>query len=150
MLQKGDHGMASADNILFLMKHIEGGIKKDVDTQLRENDLTFSQSHVMFEIYKNNGSISQKKLQENLQVSHPTIVGLVQRLEKNGFISSRKDENDQRNKIIFLTKKAEDFHKQMSAHRREYHKRMMKGFTEEEILELDRLLNKLNDNISEE
>ena len=67
MLQKGDHGMASADNILFLMKHIEGGIKKDVDTQLRENDLTFSQSHVMFEIYKNNGSISQKKLQENLQ-----------------------------------------------------------------------------------
>ena len=148
MLQKWSNTMVSMEKILFLIRHIEGSLKKDIDMQFRENDLTFSQTQVLSLIFRNGGSISQKKLQEDLQVSHPTVVGLVQRLEKSGFISCRKDEKDQRNKVISLTKRAEDFHKQMIQHFEDNDKKMQKDFSDEELHELERLLNKLNDNIS--
>lgn len=142
--------MASMEKILFLIRHIEGNLKKDIDMQFKENDLTFSQTQVLSRIFRNGGSISQKKLQEDLQVSHPTVVGLVQRLEKSGFISCRKDEKDLRNKVIVLTKKAEDFHKQMIRHFEDNDRKMLKDFSDEELLELERLLNKLNNNIGVE
>ena len=142
--------MASMEKILFLIRHIEGNLKKDIDMQFKENDLTFSQTQVLSRIFRNGGSISQKKLQEDLQVSHPTVVGLVQRLEKSGFISCRKDEKDLRNKVIVLTKKAEDFHKQMIRHFEDNDRKMLNGFSDEELLELERLLNKLNNNIGVE
>ena len=52
---------------------------------------------------------NQKQLQTMMNVSHPTMVGLVQRLEANGFVTTAPDTMDRRNKIVSLTEEAEAF-----------------------------------------
>ena len=139
-----------ADNIMFLLRHINYTIKTGIDAKFKSYDLTFSQSQLIFHIFRNNGCISQKELQEKLKVSHPTVVGLVQRLEKNGFVKTEKDENDKRNKIIYTTELTEQLHKELKKQHDENNKKLMKSFSKEEMIELERLLNKMNENITEQ
>ena len=142
--------MNPGENVFSLIRHIDAQIKKEIDAQFKENDLTYSQSHLLYQVGKNGGSISQKELQSRLKVSHPTVVGLVQRMEKSGFLYSRVDEKDKRNKMIYLSQKAEDFHKKLMKSRSENIQKVLKGFSEEEKSELERLLNKMIENCGEE
>lgn len=52
---------------------------------------------------KKGGSATQKEIEDVMEVSHPTVVGLVARMEMNGFVTFKKDEEDGRNKIVSLT-----------------------------------------------
>ena len=135
---------------MSLIRHINYTIKAGIDAKFKSYDLTFSQSQLIFHIFRNKGCISQKELQEKLKVSHPTVVGLVQRLEKNGFVKTEKDESDKRNKIIYTTALSDQLHKEMIKQHDENNKKLMKSFSKEEMIELERLLNKMNENITEQ
>ena len=135
-------------NIGFLIHRIDNKVKTDIDAQLKIHDLTFSQSQVLFQLMKNGGSMSQKQLQDVMKVSHPTMVGLVQRLETNGYVETALDQNDKRNKIVTITKAAEQFSHDMEESRKKNRKKMLKGLSEEEAQELFRLLNKVYENVN--
>ena len=138
------------DEIMRLMRKIQIRIKGGVDASLKENDMTFSQSFVMAFIDKHGGKVSQKEIQKHLNVSHPTVVGLIKRLENNGFVYCEVDENDKRNKMVFNTDKATKLRQEMDKKRDAFDTKMMKGFSDQECDELVTLLTKLYDNISEE
>ena len=135
-------------NIGFLIHRIDNKVKADIDAQLKIHDLTFSQSQVLFQLMKNGGSMSQKQLQDVMKVSHPTMVGLVQRLEANGYVRTALDQNDKRNKIVTITEAAEQFSHDMEASRKKNRKKMLKDLSEEEVQELSRLLNKVYENVN--
>ena len=138
------------EEILRLLRRIHMTIKGSVDSSLKENDMTFSQSFVLGYIGKCGGKASQKEIQKHLDVSHPTVVGLIKRLENNGFVYCEVDEKDRRNKMVFNTEKAIELRKDMNRKKAEFDARMLKGFSQQESEELERLLGKLYDNISEE
>ena len=137
------------NEIAYLLRKINNRLKAGADAKLRENDLTFSQSQVLWYIYSNDGSITQKQLQNFLNVSHPTVVGLVKRLENNHFITTETDQKDHRNKKIQLTREALDFQKSLREHKEETDRIMLKDFSDEEKEELVRLLNKLYGNMKD-
>ena len=61
------------------------------DNDLKTQDLTFSQAQVLVVIERNGGTIAQKEIEKILDVSHPTIVGLVNRLHEKGFVECEVD-----------------------------------------------------------
>lgn len=136
------------DDIGYLIHQIDNRIKTNIDNHFKVHDLTFSQSQVLHLLEKNGGSMSQKQLQTQMNVSHPTMVGLVQRLESNCFVTTETDSQDRRNKIVIITEEATNFKNEMIRSREKLHKTMFSSFSENEKDTLKEMLNRILDNIS--
>lgn len=132
--------MSKETSVGFLIHKIENRMKARIDAQFSIHNLTFSQSQVLFQLKKHDGCLSQKQLQDLLNVSHPTMVGLIKRLEANGYVKTSLDEKDRRNKIVSVTKEAMQFYKDMDESRIRNNKDMLKGLNKEEERELIRFL----------
>jgi DNA-binding MarR family transcriptional regulator len=104
---------------------------------------------VLVVIERSGGSIAQKEIEKILDVSHPTIVGLVNRLQEKGFVSCVTDESDRRSKIVNLTEKAVSLGKTMRAARNQSEQDLLEGLDDQEVETLNRLLRKLYGNIEE-
>ena len=141
--------MEKLNNIGILIHRIDKKIKANMDIDLNRYDLTFSQSQVLLFLRLNEGKLSQKKLQDMMRCSHPTMVGLIQRLEANGFVRTYTDEEDKRYQNVELTDKALAFGNDMSKTREQNEKQMVKGLKKEEKEILLDLLDRVYKNISE-
>ena len=141
--------MEKLNNIGILIHRIDKKIKANMDIDLNRYDLTFSQSQVLLFLRLNEGKLSQKKLQDMMRCSHPTMVGLIQRLEANDFVRTYTDEEDKRYKIVELTDKALAFGNDMKKTREQNEKQMVKGLKKEEKEILLDLLDRVYKNISE-
>ena len=113
---------------------------------LAKTDLTVSQAKIIRLVTDNRGKLTQKALEERLQVSHPTIVGLVGRLEKKGYLSCDIAE-DHRNKLVFMTEKANVLSKSAREEIDEIEKTLLAGFTIEDKNKLRDMLQRLYDNL---
>lgn len=137
------------NEIGMLIKQISFQMRTHADTDLRKCDLTWSQGHLLRHLDKAGGQMSQKQIEKELEISHPTVVGLVQRLETKGFVESFTDEKDRRVKMVRLTERAREHQHFMEARFREKEKLMTRGMSEEEVKELIRLLRELHANLEE-
>lgn len=133
----------------FLIKVISDRMKALGDNDLKTHDLTFSQAQVLVVIERNGGTIAQKEIEKILDVSHPTIVGLVNRLQEKGFVECEVDETDRRSKIVFLSEKAKSLGQLMREKRDQSDRELMEGLSEEEAEQLYVLLRKIYSNIEE-
>ena len=94
-------------DIGYLIKNINDKLKMKADADLKNFNLTLAQSRVFAFLHSSGGQATQKEIEVFLEVSHPTVVGIVARMEQNGHVTSWIDEHDKRNKIVKLTQQAE-------------------------------------------
>ncbi|MDD6810278.1 MAG: MarR family transcriptional regulator [Lachnospiraceae bacterium] len=134
-------------DIGFWLKQINDKLRMSADASLKKSGLTMSQTRIMEFLYEKGGQATQKEIENYLEVSHPTVVGMVSRLEKNGFLTCCVDKTDRRNKIVCTTDKAVESAEMMFQGRKETENRLLKSLGEEEIEELRRLLKILYKNI---
>lgn len=133
----------------FLIKVISDRMKALGDNDLKAHDLTFSQAQVLVVIERSGGTIAQKEIEKILDVSHPTIVGLVNRLQEKGFVECEVDETDRRSKIVTLSEKAKLMGQLMREKRDQSDRELLEGLSEEEAQQLFVLLRKIYSNIEE-
>ncbi len=131
-------------------KHIDESIARHANLQLKECGLTLSQSFVMgYLAHSENGRCTQPELERIGKVSHPTVVGLVQRLKAKGLVDTCYGPDDSRAKVVFLTDKGWHVCAAADEHRTQMDTRLTKGMTENEIAQLatmlDRILHNLED-----
>lgn len=92
--------------------------------------------------------ITQKDLEEALEVSHPTMVGIISRMEAGGFVVCHQDANDRRNKIVLMTEKAiavgNNIEKVIESNENE----MLKLLSDSERKELTRMLSLIINNLN--
>ncbi|MGN0711456.1 MAG: MarR family winged helix-turn-helix transcriptional regulator [Anaerovoracaceae bacterium] len=130
-----------------LLKQINDRLKVLADSALQDSGLTLSQLRVMEFIHTEGGSVTQKEIEEHLRVSHPTVAGIVSRLEKNGFVECRRDEADKRNKIVSETQMAQETASEMYMERKNMEKNLLMSLSEEDVENLRRMLTVLSHNV---
>ena len=135
------------NEIGYLIKKISLLQKAEMDASLQEFDLTSSQFRVLFILQRHDGEMTQKELERELGVSHPTVNGLVNRLEKQGFLETRTDPADRRHRLVKLTEKADSVKEDMLEQRRKAEERLTKGLSREELLQLRSSLEKIHHNM---
>ena len=135
------------EDIMYLIKTIAEKTSAAADMDLRRHGLTFSQFRVLGFLDDRGGTATQRDIQRHLEVSHPTVVGLVTRLEKNGFVAAFTDESDRRNKIVRMTRKALRLGDELDAERENASAQLMRGLSKDERSELYRLLTVLSRNL---
>lgn len=96
----------SEKEIGFLIKNINDKLKTRADADMKKYNLTFAQSRVFGFLRHSGGQATQKEIELHLEVSHPTVVGIVSRMEQNGYVTTWTG-SDRRNKMVQLTTRAE-------------------------------------------
>jgi len=89
--------------------------------------------------------VPQRELAEAMHVSPASVTNMLQRMERDGWISRTRDESDQRIVRVFLTEKARGMRSKARTVFREMEEELASIYTAEEQETLKRLLTKLHD-----
>lgn len=112
-------------------------IKIQADANLAQHNLTLTQSRVLGYLARNGGTATQKEIEGFLQVSHPTVAGVIGRMEQKGFVSCRPDPSDKRSKIVCQTERAAAIAQDMHATIQATEQQMLRSLTPEQIAALE-------------
>ncbi|WP_455272130.1 MarR family winged helix-turn-helix transcriptional regulator [Rhizobium herbae] len=77
------------------------------DARVKERGLTLSRARALFALSKRDG-LNQRELADELGIETPTIVRLLDGMEKQGFIERRVEASDRRAKQIHMTARGRD------------------------------------------
>lgn len=127
-------------DVAYLIKNINDKLKVKADADLKRYNLTFTQSRVFAFLNGKGGQATQKEIELFLEVSHPTVVGIVSRMEQNGYVTTWLDDKDKRNKIVRLTKQAEEIGIDMEQNMLENERMLLAPLSAEESERLKEML----------
>ena len=71
-------------------------------------ELLLAQWKIIIILVNNDDGLTQKEIADKLGLEGPTLIPIIDKLEKDGFVKRIVDKNDRRNNRIFLTKKQLD------------------------------------------
>ena len=113
---------------------------------LEPYELTSSQYKVIKFLYANPpASVRQIDIEEHFSLRNPTVTGILQNLEKNGWIERLPNPEDARSKVISVTKKALNLKDEMDNLGDTIESELTKNLSEDEHEELVFLLKKILD-----
>ena len=131
----------------YMLKQITDKIKVSAEVSLKKHNLTLSQTRVIQYIAKHGGTVTQKSIEDYLQVAHPTVVGIVTRMEKNDFLDCHFYENDKRIKIVSLTEKAVQISQVLESEITAQEQLLTKGLSEKDMNHLYHALQTILKNV---
>lgn len=135
-------------DIGYLLKSINDKLEVKGNADMAKFGLTFPQSRVLAVLHDSGGKMTQKELECSLEVSHPTVTGLVSRMQKQGFLDTRQSETDRRYKIITLTDKARSVGEELDRAVEKNSQIMLAGLSVEQVGALYDMLTIIDRNIS--
>ncbi len=135
------------EHVGYFFKLIDNRLKANADAGLSKHGLTFAQSRILRFLAEHGGQATQKEIEDYAHVSHPTVVGIVTRMEQGGFLSTCTDPADKRNKIVSLTDKSKDINLEIRRSIDLSEREMLKSFTDEETEQLRGYLSRICKNL---
>jgi len=91
-----------------LLKTSAKSWEKAADIEMHEQfGLTGAQWKIIVVLSLKEG-ITQKQIADMAFVEAPTLVPVIDKMEKDGYLTRQHDPNDRRNNLIFMTKKSQD------------------------------------------
>ena len=117
--QAVEHSKESLRTWLRLLS-CETVIEQQLRTLLRQNfSVTLPQFDVLSELERAGDPLTMSKLSKELMVSNGNVTGVIDRLEKTGFVKRVRSEHDRRIQYIELTAKGrKEFNRMASRHER--------------------------------
>lgn len=100
------------EQLLFLFRALHRG----AESQAVRSGLTLPQSIVMRQLARS-GDLSVKELSQKMGLSHSTISGIVDRLERKGLVARFQDPQDRRITKVTMTGKAKNHYAHVLPHR---------------------------------
>ena len=133
----------------FIIKLINDSIVAQVNLFLKPYEVTLRQLRILGYLHDNKDKlVTQKELEEELQVSHPTVVGILQRLEKKGLIKTFLNPNKKTMKIVTLIEYEAKLFKNINTEKEKFENKLLAGFTDAEKVQLEEFLIRLHRNIN--
>ena len=118
-----------------------------ITNALESMELTSAQGHIMGYLCHRELPPCPKDIEEKFRLSHPTVSGLLSRLEKKGFIELKPDGQDRRCKRVLVLPKGRECHERMHQIILEIEEKLVSGFTPEEKIQFSLLLDRAVNNL---
>ena len=118
---------------------------------LRDNDmadLEGARGRVIFALWGKDG-VPIKTLCEKTSLDKSTLTGIIDRLERDGYIERKPSETDKRSTLILLTGKEQEFANHVHKVSDQMNTIFYKGFTDEEITQFESMLERILMNCKE-
>lgn len=117
------------------LRHLHGCTDQIMSAAVTQMDLTPVQSRVIGYLAHRKAPACARDVEEEFQLSHPTVSGILSRLEKKGFVEFRPDAQDRRCKRIYVLDRGWEHIEQIHRIIQENEARIVDGFSEEEKLQ---------------
>ena len=105
---------------------------QSVTHALETMDLTASQGHIMGYLAHRETPPCPRDIESEFHLTHPTVSGILSRLEQKAFIELRPDPRDRRCKRVYVLEKGKQCHELMHKTIQANEQRLVDGFTPEE------------------
>ena len=118
---------------------------------LRQNnmaDLEGARGRIIFALWGKDG-VPIKTLCEKTSLDKSTLTGIIDRLERDGYIERKPSQTDKRSTLICLTGKEQECAKHVQKVSNQMNKIFYKGFSDEEIIKFDSMLERILANCKE-
>ena len=122
-------------------------ISQTVTQAMMEMELTSAQGRIMGFLAMQKDPPCAKDIEENFNLSHPTVSGILSRLEKKDFIEFRPDQQDKRCKRIYMLPKGTDCNERIYRTILENEGLIVRGFSQEEMAQFADLLTRAANNL---
>ncbi len=113
-------------------------------THMEKIGLHRGQGFALVQLWHHDG-VPQRELSRAMHISPASVTNMLQRMERDGLISRRRDRDDQRIVRVYLTRKAKDLRAEARTAFLEMEEELGSAYTDEERETLKRLLMKLYD-----
>lgn len=130
-----------------MIRILNRSISQAVTGAMAEMDLTSAQGRIMGYLAMSPEPPCAKDIEEKFHLSHPTVSGLLARLEKKGFIEFRPDEQDKRCKRIHILPKGEACNERIYHVILENERLIVRGFSEDEKVQFAGFLTRAANNL---
>lgn len=135
----------------YFFKTLVLSLEGRMNRQLQELDLTSAQGHIIGYLAHSERPPCARDLEQFFTLSHPTVSGLLSRMEAKGFVAVTPDPDDRRVKRIRLLEKGMACSRRIEASVKDNEETIVQGFTQEERVLfadfLQRAIRNLNDDI---
>ena len=135
-------------SIGFVVNTTAKAFQKALDAELRKNvGVTISQWRVISTLTRQTG-ITQKEIADRVGIESSTLVPIIDKMEKDGFVKRKLDDEDRRINRIYLTTKADDLWNAMIECALRIRKLSTKEISEEQIKTTLDVLRKISKNLT--
>lgn len=121
------------------LRHISGTIKRNGRIILKKYGMT-SPQFIALQWISETGTLTIGELSNKISLAFSTTTDLIDRLEKKGFVKRVQDEKDRRVVRIHILDKGTKIINEVIAQRQEYLGHVLKSFSTEEVVHLNKLL----------
>lgn len=133
-----------------VIKQISEMMDSGLDNSLRNTGLTSMQARMLIALdMADGGSMTQRELEDLFMVSHPTVVGLVRRMQSKGLVTL-SEQTGNRSKDVTLTEEGRRTAHEIDGTIRWTEATIVRGLDASEQEELRRLLLKVHSNLAED
>lgn len=133
-------------HICFNLGKVMRQVYNYYEQKLSPLGLTPSQFFVFNALWMQDG-INFSELEEQVSLDASTLTGIIDRMERNGFVERRQDLQDRRAVRVFLTPKAKEMGHQILKFADELDADLRRPFSEAEIRTFERVLTTLAERI---
>lgn len=130
----------------FLIKQVYFMNQTKLNAMFAQFDLTASQTFTLiylFRAHEQGRVINQREIERDMDISNPTVTGILNRLEHKGLIERKNSTKDARIKYIEVSEKALELDKILKSKFSENEKQLVSNLTKEEVQQLARILEKI-------
>lgn len=131
----------------FVIHDVARMLRWEFDKRAQTIGLTRSQWSVLAYLLREDG-VQQQRLAELMDLTPITLTGLLDRLERDGWVERRPDPEDRRAKRIFLTEKVLPVMKKIQSLGKQVRESALEGLSEAEQQKLISLLLRVRTNLS--
>lgn len=121
-------------------------LQRAFNEELAPQGVTFRQAQVL-SCLALEGRLSQIDLAERMRIEPPTLVGILDRMERDGWIRRGGDVNDRRRKLVEATAAAKPAWNKIVAVAKRVRARATRGMTPAQLTQLKKLLNIVQSNL---
>lgn len=136
-------------SIGFVVNSTAKAFQRALDVELRQNvGVTIFQWRVVVTLIQFPG-ITQKEVADRIGIESPTLVPVIDKMEKEGLLKRKTDAKDRRVNRIYLTSKADSLWDSMLECAIRIRKASAKGIPEEDLATTLQTLKMISKNLSE-
>lgn len=118
-----------------------------IKNKLAPNNLAPEQNLIMMVLWEQDG-LTQNKIAKKLGKDKINITRMIYNLEQKGFIKRISGKEDKRLSTVYLTEKGKNLANTIIPITEEFNEIVCKGISNEELLEVRRILSKMQVNVS--
>ncbi len=133
--------MSVEDRFIFLISKIHQKLLTSLQKSFSESGIEVTPIQVMLLFYlQQSNDLSLTQISQGLMLENPTVTGLIDRLEKSGYVKRSDHPNDRRVYLVHLTEKGDKVAKKALPIVRNLNEQIKEGYSRSEIEDFKKVL----------